>query len=128
MHTHGDNEILVKKWIREIFYLQYWVPTIQTEPYPSYLYNFGGFTDGDRALALALEFTNPGKIIMFGFEFGKFVGKFSKPHLTNDTEASELKLRKLKFAKEFINELTHKWYKEHEIVIYSNTIKLNSLF
>ncbi|MHA1990066.1 MAG: 6-hydroxymethylpterin diphosphokinase MptE-like protein [Candidatus Hodarchaeales archaeon] len=128
LHAHGDNIVSVKKWFLKASQLPYWIPTIQTEPHFPFLFNFGGFTDGDRALSLALEFAKPCKVVLFGFEFGEIIGKYSKPHFTTDIKANKFKKMKLDFAEKFIKDLGYKWYKEHEIVIYSEDIKLESIF
>ena len=77
-----------------------WVPsfsppvigTTQAEPFPG-IYNYGGFTDGDRAVFLAIHF-GARKIILKGFDFDNPMGK---PIID-----MELKLKKLKYAKQLI--------------------------
>ena len=69
LHAHGDNHHLVEKWFPELSQLEYWVPTIQTKPIFPLIYNYGGFTDGDRALSLALHYTKPCTIVLYGFDF-----------------------------------------------------------
>ena len=69
------------------------------------IFNFGGFSDGDRAVHLIANF-HASKIIIFGFDFGTVVGRFSKPESEiNDLKAKESKLVKFKFAKELLGKL-----------------------
>ncbi len=119
LHAHGDNHNLIEKWFPRISQLKYWIPTVQSKPIPPLIQNYGGFTDGDRALSLALHFTLPCSIILFGFDFGNIIGKYSKPYLKNNTLASSFKQKKLQFAKKFITILGGKWYKYHEIIVFS---------
>ncbi|MFW9928364.1 MAG: 6-hydroxymethylpterin diphosphokinase MptE-like protein [Candidatus Thorarchaeota archaeon] len=118
LHGHGDNIALLKNWFPKLSLSPFWIPTIQTEPIFPFLYNFGGFTDGDRALSLALHFSQPCEIYLAGFDFGKIVGKYSKPYLSEDSLASEFKQKKLKFAQYFISELQKKWYPSHTILYF----------
>lgn len=67
--------------------------------------NYGGFSDGDRAVHLAANF-RAAKIVMFGFDFGTVVGRFSKPEIQdNDLSAKDTKLIKFKIAKELLSKL-----------------------
>jgi uncharacterized Rossmann fold enzyme len=77
IHAHGDNISLIRSFYqlnRTIFKKSLVWGTTQT--YPEQLWNFGGFTDGDRAICLALHFQSP-VIGLIGFDFGKQVGKYS---------------------------------------------------
>ena len=116
MHAHGDNQGLVKEWFPKIQPTKYWIPTVQTESILPYIYNFGGFTDGDRAIAFVLHFIPPTTpLILLGFTFGTIVGKYSKPFYKENQPASEFKIKKLDFAKQFIGDLAQKFYPEHQI-------------
>ncbi len=64
VHAHGDNIELIKEIVPE---LNFFVATTQAEPFDR-VYNFGGFTDGDRAAIIAKEF-GAKKILLHGFEF-----------------------------------------------------------
>lgn len=64
IHAHGDNVELIKEIVPE---LNSFVATTQAEPFDR-VYNFGGFTDGDRAAIIAKEF-GARKILLHGFEF-----------------------------------------------------------
>ena len=61
------------------------------------VYNFGGFTDGDRAVFLAEEL-GAKKIFLIGFDFGEIVGKWSKPYLKEHASIWESKKKKFKIA------------------------------
>jgi uncharacterized Rossmann fold enzyme len=77
IHAHGDNIPLVRSFCelnRPVLTRSLVWGTTQT--YPEQLWNFGGFTDGDRAICLALHFQSP-LIGLIGFDFGKQVGKYS---------------------------------------------------
>ena len=86
VHAHGDN-IEKLEFVKKI---KNCIGTTQTAPFNK-IENFGGFTDGDRAVFLANHF-NAKKIILFGMDFGKRIGKFSE---TKRSER-EIKLKKLK--------------------------------
>ena len=50
IHAHGDNEPLIDKWTTSFDKI---LGTTQSVPV-GHLYNFGGFTDGDRAMFFTL--------------------------------------------------------------------------
>lgn len=91
IHAHGDNIPQVEKWApkfsKKVF------GTAQCKPPPG-LYNFGGFTDGDRGVFMAHHF-GARSIILLGFDFEN-VG--DKPNCDK-----EIKLEKLKWAKKLIS-------------------------
>ena len=98
VHAHGDN--ISKLNLIENF--KNCIGTTQTRPIGR-IKNFGGFTDGDRAVFLASYF-NAKKIILFGMDFGKRIGKFS------NTKPSErkIKLKKLKKGRSLLEWLAIK--------------------
>jgi len=98
VHAHGDN---ISK-LNLIKNFKNCIGTTQTKPFGK-LQNFGGFTDGDRAVFLASYFKAK-KIILLGMDFGKRIGKFS------NTKPSErtIKLKKLKKAKSLLEWLAIK--------------------
>ena len=105
LHAHGDNFDIVRNFYPKIASYSF-IPTVQTKPDEPYLFNFGGFTDGDRAIAGILEWFPNVDVILLGFTFGNLQGKYSKPtKLKNHVQASDFKLKKLTFAKEFIAKL-----------------------
>ncbi len=64
------------------------IGSTQVQPLEN-VFNFGGFTDGDRCVFLAKEFQASG-IMMIGFDF-------------NDPDVTDLKKKKLKWAKKLIS-------------------------
>ena len=69
LHAHGDNIERVREVVPLI---GEFVGTTQTEPF-NRIYNFGGFTDGDRAVLLAMHFKAE-KINLIGFDFERARG------------------------------------------------------
>jgi uncharacterized Rossmann fold enzyme len=90
IHAHGDNIPQIEKWTPR--FSGKIIGTAQCRP-PSGLYNFGGFTDGDRGVFLAHHF-GAMSIKLLGFDFEN-VG--DKPNCDK-----EIKLEKLKWAKKLI--------------------------
>lgn len=95
VHAHGDN---ISK-LSLIEYFKNCIGTTQTKPFGK-IQNFGGFTDGDRAVFLASYF-NAKKIILFGMDFGKRIGKFSNTKPL-DRKTKLKKLRKGKSLLEWL--------------------------
>jgi uncharacterized Rossmann fold enzyme len=89
VHAHGDNIAALKEWVPK--FKGKIIGTTQVEPQEKQnIHNFGGFTDGDRAVFLASHF-NARLITLVSFEFTS-IGKYSyKYH-------SKLKFRKLTWA------------------------------
>ncbi|AEC52588.1 hypothetical protein PNA2_1672 [Pyrococcus sp. NA2] len=96
VHAHGDNIDKLPLVVNFPLVLG----TCQTEPL-DIIYNFGGFTDGDRGAFLAEEL-GAKEIILVGFDFSGKVGKWSKPWLNDHIDAWEEKRKKLEFAKELL--------------------------
>ncbi len=114
IHVHGDNIDKVVGGIGRILSSTRKVlGTTQVEPIPP-LYNFGGFTDGDRCVFLAASF-GAYPIVMVGMDFGKIVGRRSKPWLTSDVYAWEAKERKLRIAYQLISWLAL----EYNVEVYT---------
>jgi len=93
IHAHGDNIEQIKRWTPK--FEGKVLGTVQCRPF-DVLYNFGGFTDGDRAVFLAHHF-GARSIQLLGFDFEN-VGE--KPNCDEKT-----KLRKLGWAKRLISSL-----------------------
>ncbi|WP_004066759.1 6-hydroxymethylpterin diphosphokinase MptE-like protein [Thermococcus litoralis] len=93
VHAHGDNMDKLRAYVPK---LKNVLGTCQTEPL-DIVYNFGGFTDGDRAVFLAEEL-GAREIILAGFDFGRIVGKWSKPYLKKHTPIWESKKKKFEIA------------------------------
>ena len=102
IHAHGDNLDKIRQHFSS--FPGKVMGTTQNKPL-SLVKNYGGFTDGDRCIYLA-EAMEASKIILFGFDFGNIIGKFSKPYLEKDEEGSEIKLKKLHWAEILIQELS----------------------
>ena len=67
------------------------IGTTQSNPFDK-IQNFGGFTDGDRGVFLASHF-GAKKIILFGMDFGKRIGKYS------NTKKLERKMKLMKLSR-----------------------------
>ncbi len=90
IHAHGDNISLLQ--YAEFFPKRF--GTTQIEPLWN-VYNFGGFTDGDRCVFLAAHFN--AKIHILGFDF-------ENPRIKEGKDI-ERKRKKLKWAKYLIHYL-----------------------
>jgi len=104
VHAHGDNIDLIKKYLPSMRYPV--VGTTQVKPTHN-VFNFFGFTDGDRAIFIALRL-GAKEIHLIGMDFGDVVGKYSKPYLKGNTKAWKMKLLKLKIGEELMNWLSKK--------------------
>ena len=91
IHAHGDNIEALKKYLPE--FRGKIGGTVQTRPFHP-LMNFGGFTDGDRAVFLA-ESAGAEKIYITGFDFERPLPKKGKD--------VEIKRKKLVWAKALIS-------------------------
>ena len=116
IHAHGDNEELIVKWTTSFDKI---LGTTQSKPV-GHLYNFGGFTDGDRAmfftLALGCE-----EMILAGMDFGTTVTKYSRPNIEGATgPADEIKTKKLIFAERLLA-----WIKENTDVKVINVVDID---
>ena len=97
VHAHGDNINALESYVPKFDRV---LGSTQVEPRP-HVYNFGGFTDGDRSVFLAEE-AGAKRIILTGMDLGAIVGKYSKPGHTIDYPASPTKIKKLLIAKELL--------------------------
>lgn len=93
IHAHGDNIPALEKWVPR--FEGSVIGTTQAKPLET-IHNFGGFTDGDRAVFLAKHF-GAVKVRLFGFDF-ETVGK-------KDGMDAEVKLRKLSWARKLLEGL-----------------------
>lgn len=84
IHAHGDNMDKLEKYVPRF---KRFIATTQAEPFDK-VYNFGGFSDGDRCVFVAREF-GASTIRLAGFDF-------------EDPEVNPIKKKKLKWAKELI--------------------------
>lgn len=88
VHAHGDNIPVLKQVLPVL--TENVLCTTQSKPRHN-VYNFGGFTDGDRCVFLAKEF-EARSIELIGFDF-------------EDESVSERKKKKLTWAKQLIQNL-----------------------
>lgn len=103
LHAHGDNIQLIKKYLSE--FNNRVIGTTQTNPSRfKNLYNFGGFTDGDRCVFFAEHFKVK-KIYLIGFDFHGEIGEYSHPEKKDRTQ----KIKKLRWCKKLINILNGKY-------------------
>ena len=93
IHAHGDNITRVRKIFPKLN--ERVIGTTQVEPFGK-LYNFGGFTDGDRAAFMAHELWAR-KIYLAGMDLGTEIGKHS-----GDKDIKR-KLVKLEICKEMLS-------------------------
>lgn len=89
IHAHGDNTELVMRYAKE--FTGPVVLTTQSVP-DRVIQNFGGFTDGDRAVCIARE--HGCTIELRGFDF--------QHPCTKDRSDPEVKMRKLRWAERII--------------------------
>ena len=107
IHAHGDNIDRVASFTS---FFNNVLGTTQAQPVGN-IYNFGGFTDGDRAIFLAVAL-GASEITLAGMDFGDIVTKYSRPNLPDILgEADEFKKKKLRYAEKFTN-----WVAENENV------------
>ena len=69
LHAHGDNVDRIKSVVPK---LTRFIATTQSKPFDR-VYNFTGFTDGDRAAIIAKRF-GAREIKLYGFDFDKAEG------------------------------------------------------
>ncbi len=98
VHAHGDNIDALRSLVPK--FSSSALGTTQVKPVPN-VYNFGGFTDGDRCVFLAEEF-KARRILLVGMDLGLQVGRYSKPSFTFNQQASPLKRKKLEIAKQLL--------------------------
>lgn len=96
VHAHTDNIELLRKYVPRF---KNPIGTTQTEE-TGKIQNFGGFTDGDRAVFLAENF-GAGIIVLAGMDFGSEIGEYSG---INKIKNPEIKLKKLEIGKVLLEE------------------------
>jgi len=84
IHAHGDNIDKLEKYVPRF---RRFIATTQARPFDK-VYNFGGFSDGDRCFFVATEL-GAKKIKLVGFDF-------------EDNDVNPIKKKKLKWAKKLI--------------------------
>lgn len=114
VHAHGDNISEISKFTS---FFNNVLGTTQSQPVGN-LYNFGGFTDGDRAIFLSVAL-GASEIILAGMDFGDIVTKYSRPNIPDILgKADDIKKKKLEYAEKFTN-----WISEKENVKLINLKK-----
>ena len=114
VHAHGDN---LEQVVKYTSFFTNVIGTTQAQPVGN-IYNFGGFTDGDRAIFLAVAL-GASEITLAGMDFGDVVTKYSRPNLESDlAEADEFKKKKLEYA-----ERLTQWVIDNEDVNIINLCK-----
>ncbi|MDO8871081.1 MAG: DUF115 domain-containing protein [Methanobacteriaceae archaeon] len=114
VHGHGNNLDALKTNLND---LKNVLGTTQSYPL-EYVHNFGGFTDGDRAVFLAVKL-GAKNIIMAGMDFGEVVTKYSRPNMKDVTgPADDIKKLKLKYAERLVE-----WIGANEDVSIYNLVK-----
>ena len=113
IHAHADN---IDKIASLTTFFDNILGTTQSQPIGN-LYNFGGFTDGDRAVFLAVAL-GASEITLAGMDFGNIVTQYSRPNLATKTaQADDFKKKKLRYAEMLTN-----WVAENEPVEIINLI------
>ncbi len=97
IHAHGDN-IAALRLLLPLSPYNRTLLTIQTKPYIGIGKVIGGFTDGDRALVLAIA-CRAKRIVLLGMNFSEKTGWWSKPWLKNSIMPWREKRKKLAIAK-----------------------------
>ena len=114
VHAHGDN---LDRIVQITPYFTNVLGTTQAQPVGN-IYNFGGFTDGDRAIFLTVAL-GASEVTLAGMDFGEIVTKYSRPNLPDILGAAdEIKRKKLEYAEKLTN-----WIIENEKVEIINLIK-----
>jgi len=91
IHAHGDNMNIIGQVVPGL--TMPFVPTVQCKPFGN-VYNFGGFTDGDRAVLMAKH---------FGVKEIRTIGWDLEHPYPKENGDIEMKSRKLRWASEIIS-------------------------
>ncbi|TFF91596.1 DUF115 domain-containing protein, partial [Candidatus Thorarchaeota archaeon] len=100
VHGHGDNLNEVERTVPGLGQI---LGSTQVEP-TERAFLWGGFTDGDRACHIAVEH-GADEIVLAGMDFGKLVGKWSKPEHDEHFVATDKKRAKLEIAEILLERL-----------------------
>jgi len=107
IHAHGDNQDIISYFLsknEELIKTNDVWGTTQYNP-NRVLFNFGGFSDGDRAIFLAFHFQSP-LIGLVGFDFGTKIGRYSTESSPKE-KSKKWKLQKFEIALDLINSFHH---------------------
>ncbi|WP_456483599.1 6-hydroxymethylpterin diphosphokinase MptE-like protein [Methanopyrus kandleri] len=75
VHAHGDNMTELAELVPTLGRI---LGTCQVEPPCDLLHNFGGFTDGDRAVVMAARL-GAERVLTVGMDFGNLTTEYSRP-------------------------------------------------
>lgn len=118
VHAHGDNMDKIRKYVDKLDKI---IPTCQCEAFGN-LENYGGFTDGDRAVHIAVYSLNIRKMILAGMDFGNIITKYSRPEIKEQFQkADSFKEKKLIYAEKLIDSIK-KENVQIEIINLNNSI------
>ncbi len=111
VHAHGNNMDNIQRYVPV---LENVLGSTQSIPLEN-VYNFGGFTDGDRCVFLAVKL-GAKNIFMAGMDFGKIITRYSRPNIKEEKgQADLIKEKKLRYAKKLVE-----WAaKNEDIKIYN---------
>jgi uncharacterized Rossmann fold enzyme len=102
IHAHGDNTDALQNYVEK--FQGKIIGSTQIDPCEfKNLYNFGGFTDGDRAVFLADHFKAK-NIYLIGFDFNGEIGKYS----FTESKNKNMKLKKIKWCETLIKTISIK--------------------
>jgi hypothetical protein len=99
VHAHGDNEDAIKNLVPRFKNV---IGSTQVMPIEN-VYNFGGFTDGDRSVFMADEM-GARMIVLVGMDLTEQTTKYSAGKIANE----DLKGKKLKRARQLLEMLSKK--------------------
>jgi hypothetical protein len=99
VHAHGDNEDAIKNLVPRFKNV---IGSTQVMPIQN-VYNFGGFTDGDRSVFMADEM-GARMIVLVGMDLTEQTTKYSAGKIANE----DLKGKKLKRARQLLEMLSKK--------------------
>jgi len=91
IHAHGDNMSKIDQVVPRL--TRPFVPTVQCKPFGN-VYNFGGFTDGDRAVLIAEH---------FGSKHISTIGWDLEHPYPKEGSDPNMKSRKLRWAREILS-------------------------
>ena len=111
VHAHGNNMDNIQRYVPV---LENVLGSTQSIPLEN-VYNFGGFTDGDRCVFLAVKL-GAKNIFMAGMDFGKIITRYSRPNIKEEKgQADLIKEKKIRYAKKLVE-----WAaKNEDIKIYN---------
>jgi uncharacterized Rossmann fold enzyme len=103
LHAHGDNGKILKDAVRKLTGMVLASTQVDPREVPGSV-NFGGFTDGDRAVHMA-DSLGASRVILVGFDMGLVAGKLDEngARISMEGQARERKRIKLGWADRLLN-------------------------